>query len=459
MGLRDQAAAPDDEHAVWLCGPYLGAEAAFVVGRGLTARPPLLLQGEAGTGKRHIARAVHARSGTTLFLPLAGPDVSRAAIERAAANRQGTLFVDLTRPLTPAGADDLADLLDAGGSIPTGPGSRLRVIVATERDLAGLADSGLFPRTLYHRLSVLPVRLAPLRERREEIPLLATQMLGVIARTLGRPAPRLSAPAIERLADQAWAGNLAELESVLTRTLVLRDAADLGADDLAFDHTPLLPPATRPAPALAVAPRRQAPALEMIVQELAHEFRNPLVTLKTFAQLAGRAAEDGGGDGAFARQAAEAADRMDAVLENLVQYAGLSEPRPRSARLADLFAAGAAAWTLAAEGDGAGLVRADPEQISFALANLIRALAGEPRRDGGLTVRYEAPSTATIRVSAANGAAALRLGALLGGDEAAEPLGVAIARAIVERNGGTLAVRKQGQILVAELILPAGEEG
>lgn len=464
-GAGGPGAGGPDEHASWLRGPYLGAEAAFVVARALTVRPPLVLHGEAGTGKRRIARAVHARSGTTLFLSLAGPDFSRAAVETAAASRRGTLFLDLARPLTPAGADELADLLDAGGSITTASGSRLRLVAATERDLAELADSGAFPRSLYHRLSILPVRLAALRDRRNDIPPIAEEMLGNICRTLGHPAPRLSASALDRLAEHPWFGNLAELESVLTRTLILRDAREFGADDLVFDHTPLLPTAAVPPPAGSAAARPQGPSLEMIVQELAHEFKNPLVTLKTFAQLTQRAAENSGGDAQFACLAAQAADRMDGVLENLLRFVGMQEPRLRPVRVADLFASGAdgspaGGWTLRPEGHAGAGVRADPEQVSFALANLLRALAGEPPGSGTISVRYEPPSTAVLVFPSANGGPASHLAALLDGDAEAEvPLGVAIARAVVERNGGTLTIRRQAQGLVAALTLTPDTEG
>ena len=96
----------------------------------------------------------------------------------------------------------------------------VRLIAATNRDLKAEAEAGRFRQDLYYRLSVFPVELPPLRERPEDIPLLADHFLALSARKLGRPRPRLTLADVQRLQRYDWPGNVRELQHVIERAMI-----------------------------------------------------------------------------------------------------------------------------------------------------------------------------------------------------------------------------------------------
>jgi formate hydrogenlyase transcriptional activator len=106
----------------------------------------------------------------------------------------------------------------------------VRVIAATNRDLAAEMEKGRFRQDLYYRLSVFPLLLPPLHERPEDVELLAHHFLQRQARRIGREAPRFTAEALERLRAYAWPGNVRELENVIERALILSPGAVLELD-------------------------------------------------------------------------------------------------------------------------------------------------------------------------------------------------------------------------------------
>jgi transcriptional regulator with PAS, ATPase and Fis domain len=107
----------------------------------------------------------------------------------------------------------------------------VRVLAATNRDLADMIRKGTFREDLFYRLNVIQVVLAPLRDRREDIPALAEQFLARSAGKLGRDL-RLSADSIERLLRYPWPGNVRELENAIERAAILARGAVIGPDDL-----------------------------------------------------------------------------------------------------------------------------------------------------------------------------------------------------------------------------------
>jgi anaerobic nitric oxide reductase transcription regulator len=137
----------------------------------------------------------------------------------------------------------------------------VRVIAATNRDLPREVERGRFRADLYHRLAVFPLRVPPLRERREDIPILATHFVDAARRRLGLGRLRLSDEARERLVAASWPGNVRELENVLSRA-VLRAAWGRRDDErivVEAAHLDLGP--VPDAPELAVEPRpADAPA-------------------------------------------------------------------------------------------------------------------------------------------------------------------------------------------------------
>jgi DNA-binding NtrC family response regulator len=237
----------------------------------------VLLLGESGTGKEVAARAIHAMSprASRPFVAINCAVLSeelfeselfgheKGAFTGAIATRKGrleladggTFFLDEIAELKPALQARLLRVIQerqlerVGGSRPIDVD--LRLLVATHRDLRSMVAEGSFRDDLYHRLAVFPVRLPPLRERREDILPMAAVMLAQLA--AGRPPPRLDAAAQALLAAAPWPGNARELHNALERAIILADGPTLRAEQFWLDPSPsaAAPPAGSPdAPAM-----------------------------------------------------------------------------------------------------------------------------------------------------------------------------------------------------------------
>ena len=217
----------------------------------------VLIEGETGTGKELVARAIHGASGRaarpfvvvdcaalpeTLFeSELFGHE--RGAFTGAFAARRGlletsaggTCFLDEIGELTaPLQAKLLRTLQErsirrVGGNdeIPFD----VRVVVATNRDLRKLVADGGFRDDLYYRLNVVTITMPPLRERASDIPLLAQHFLEIFARRSGRAIKRLAPESVALLAGYRWPGNVRELEHVIERATALSASETLLPDD------------------------------------------------------------------------------------------------------------------------------------------------------------------------------------------------------------------------------------
>jgi DNA-binding NtrC family response regulator len=108
------------------------------------------------------------------------------------------------------------------------------LVAATNHDLLRLVREGRFRSDLYFRISTIPLVVPPLRERREDIPLLANQTLGELARDLGRPGVQLSRGALEALRSYSWPGNLRELRNMLERAVLRAEGPEIHSSDLRF---------------------------------------------------------------------------------------------------------------------------------------------------------------------------------------------------------------------------------
>jgi two-component system response regulator AtoC len=148
----------------------------------------------------------------------------------------------------------------------------LRVVAATNRDPRQAVESGHLRSDLYYRLNVVRVQVPPLRERREDIPLLAKHFLARYSRELGRRPPRLAAETIERLRTYAWPGNVRELQNLMERAAVLARGDSIGRDQLPPELVGTRPaPEMEAAPALGIGELALQPQVDALEQRLIRE--------------------------------------------------------------------------------------------------------------------------------------------------------------------------------------------
>jgi transcriptional regulator with GAF, ATPase, and Fis domain len=218
----------------------------------------VLLLGETGTGKELVAKAIHARSGrrsralvtvncaalppTLIESELFGHE--KGAFTGATARKIGrfeladrsTLFLDEVGELPLALQTKLLRALQEGEFERVGSATTqridVRIIAATNRDLAAAVREGTFRSDLYYRLRVFPIELPPLRARNEDIPLLVWYFLGQLGGTLGKKIERVPAPTMERLVKYGWPGNIRELRNVLERAVILSSGPVLMLEEL-----------------------------------------------------------------------------------------------------------------------------------------------------------------------------------------------------------------------------------
>jgi transcriptional regulator with PAS, ATPase and Fis domain len=242
----------------------------------------LLITGESGTGKERVARLVHglsARAGGPFIAVNCGaiPETlleselfghARGAFTGAVQERLGlfeaadggTLLLDELSEVSPAMQVKLLRVIQERELRRLGE-SRcrpidVRVIAATNRDLAEEMAAGRFRRDLYYRLNVVELRVPALRERPEDILPLALALLAQAAARLGRPGPGLSARAAEQLRRYPWPGNVRELENAMERAVALVQDRAIEPEDLPRELQPAPPGEPfRPIPTLAEVER------------------------------------------------------------------------------------------------------------------------------------------------------------------------------------------------------------
>lgn len=246
-----------------------GAQETQIVGTSPTLRKTLdvayqaapstatiLILGESGTGKELLARQLHAMSGrssrpfvavncaaipdTMMEAELFGHEKGAftGAIDRRAGRfaqaDTGTMFLDEIGEVGLHVQVKLLRVLQDGAFEPLGgrtQRSDVRIIAATNKDLAAEVKAGRFREDLYYRLNVIPIEMPPLRDRREDVPLLCDHFLGHYCRKNSKEIKGFVRRALDALADYSWPGNVRELENAIERAVVLTRGEVLDLDD------------------------------------------------------------------------------------------------------------------------------------------------------------------------------------------------------------------------------------
>jgi DNA-binding NtrC family response regulator len=218
----------------------------------------VLVTGESGTGKELVARAIHTHSprARAAFLPVNCTALTESLLESelfghargaftgaVGAKRGlfemasgGTMFLDEIGDMGPKMQAQLLRTLQDGEVRPVGGSEAIRVdvrlVCATNKDLDEEVKAGRFREDLYFRINVVTVHLPPLRERREDIPILVAHFLAKLARRERRATAALSPEALKLLSGYGWPGNVRELENAIERAVVLTKSSAVDVEDL-----------------------------------------------------------------------------------------------------------------------------------------------------------------------------------------------------------------------------------
>jgi DNA-binding NtrC family response regulator len=218
----------------------------------------IIICGESGTGKELIARAIHSNSPRKYF-PMVSVHCGalteslleselfgheKGAFTGASFNRKGrfemadggTIFLDEISTITPKMQIELLRVLESKTFVRVGGNKEIssdfRVICATNRDLKSMVDNGTFRKDLYYRLNVVTIRIPPLRERTEDIPLLANHFIKKYCTSMSRDLISIEPAALKHLESLEYPGNVRELENMIERAIVIGNGKEIRLKDL-----------------------------------------------------------------------------------------------------------------------------------------------------------------------------------------------------------------------------------
>lgn len=238
-----------------------------LVDRVAAAAAPVLIEGESGSGKGLIARLIHQRSprAQAPFVDLNCAGLSKELLESELFGHEKGAFTGATS--TKQGLFEVASggtlFLDEIGEMEVTIQARLlkaledrkfrrvgglrdlhaefRLIAATNRTLLDEVAQGRFRKDLLYRLNVVTIRVAPLRDRREDIPLLTARVLETLAADMGRKPTKVSERAMRKLSDYPWPGNVRELRNALERAMLVSSGNELRAEDISLEDQASVP--------------------------------------------------------------------------------------------------------------------------------------------------------------------------------------------------------------------------
>jgi DNA-binding NtrC family response regulator len=484
--LAAGAAVPTGAHAAplpsgksfrYLEHPYVPPSVSALARKFAQARLPLLILAEAGSGQEALARALHTLGGGGVWLSAHSSEARddrlgarvAAALRRAnAAPERLTLYLDDLDRLDLAAQSALLDFLaeqEQGGR-------ELWLLSNSRADLLEKVYRGEFLSALYYRLATLVLRLPALRTRPADIPLLADRLAEECARHLDVGKPSFSPAALERLRNYLWFGNVDEMESVIARTLAIQRKPLIDAPDLVIDFIAAAADSTeaRPNPSAPKPPARSAEEkksretslwtnghsqeIRILISELAHELKNPMVTVKTFSQLLADRFDDPNFRVRFQQTVNGDIQRMDDLLEALVDFSRFSQPAREKIFLYEqlrrveeellpecIKRETAVEWGRRGEAVAAFV---DKAQFVFAFKNILRAALAQVKPKSEIQMNVEGEGRVAIsylRETAGINALHEYLGvAPAAGMEEALPLRVLLANILLERNGGGIKI-------------------
>jgi len=290
--LRHAESAGDPVDALGILGKSPATQRLIAdIQRAAPSQAKVLVTGENGSGKDLVAEAIHrlSKRAEKPFVKLNCAAIPKDLVEselfghekgaftgalqkkegRLERADEGTLFLDEIGDLSLEAQAKLLRAIETGEVDRVGASDTVkvdvRIVSATNKDLAEAIERGEFRRDLYYRLNTLPIHVAPLRERRMDIPLIAEHYLAVFCGAEGKPPKRLTPEALEVLQDYRWPGNVRELKNVMERAAILVDGNEIQAEELA-PWLEATPESEEPAGLRGEIERREADAIRKALE-------------------------------------------------------------------------------------------------------------------------------------------------------------------------------------------------
>ena len=486
--LSHPGVEPQAEFTRYLEFPYLSRAATSLVHRFAATGLPILISGEIGCGQERVARGIHflgARFGSWILLHAA--EINSAYLDqkslqlswcRSSEATPVTLIIENVDQLSLSGQVELVHFLEQEEA----KFGKCRLITTARVDILEKVYRDELLESLYYRLATLKLSLRPLRERREDVPAIASWFCQFYASYIGLGEVNLSAGANERLSNYLWFGNLNEMETVIARTLALQRKSWIEAADLIFDFSvagelPELPAfkelvrseaqekseletaesLTQIRNGLHTEARTennhaQREDLSVLIHELAHELKNPMVTIKTFAQLLTDRYQDENFRARFQDVVGCDIERMDDLLELMIEFADFAQPRWNKVALQEKLRSALNEVTdecarrqaqIAWKGNGYSReIKADETQVKYVLKNVLLAVLSQARLASEIEINVEKQGCVAISYFREVG----RVASIThyfdksssSPSETVLPLRILLAKQLVERNGGNM---------------------
>ena len=475
------------EFSRYLEFPYLTRAAASLVHRFAATGLPIMISGEIGCGQERVARAIHflgARFGSWVSLHAA--EINNTYLDqkslqlswcRSSEAPPVTLIIENLDWLSLSGQAELLSFLEEEEA----KFGKYRLITTARVDILEKVYRDELLESLYYKLATLKLSLRPLRERREDVPAIANWFCRLYASHLGLEEVSLSASANERLSNYLWFGNLNEMETVIARTLALQRKSWIEAADLIFDFSIAGESLEIPAFKELVYSEDQESQreksegltearngvhsetstenshsrredLSVLIHELAHELKNPMVTIKTFAQLLTDRYQDENFRARFQDVVGCDIERMDDLLELMIEFADFMQPRWSKVPLQEKLRAALNEVTnecvrrqaqIRWKGNGYSReIKADEAQIKYVLKNVLLSVLSQAKMGSEIEINVEKQGCVTIEYlrEVARVASITHYfdKSTSSPSESVLPLRLLLAKQLVQRNGGNM---------------------
>ena len=486
--LSHPGVEPQAEFTRYLEFPYLSRAATSLVHRFAATGLPILISGEIGCGQERVARGIHflgARFGSWILLHAA--KINSAYLDqkslqlswcRSSEAPPVTLIIENVDQLSLSGQAELVNFLEEEEA----KFGKCRLITTARVDILEKVYRDELLESLYYRLATLKLSLRPLRERREDVPAIASWFGQFYASHIGLGEVSLSVGANERLSNYLWFGNLNEMETVIARTLALQRKSWIEAADLIFEFSvagelselpafkELVRSGAQEKSELETAEsltqirnglhteartennHAQREDLSVLIHELAHELKNPMVTIKTFAQLLTDRYQDENFRARFQDVVGCDIERMDDLLELMIEFADFAQPRWNKLALQEKLRSALNEVTdecarrraqIAWKGNGYSReIKADETQVKYVLKNVLLAVLSQAKLASEIEINVEKQGCVAISYFREVG----RVASIThyfdksssSPSETVLPLRILLAKQLVERNGGNI---------------------